>query len=430
MEAIDVAGSTSRGPRTLADELATEAAKGNAKYWTYEVSTDLPAAENDLAQKWGLQNEIVDPGKRLTRAELKRQKEGLSTVQQEQKGKLSRQLADLNHHFNRNPEEVDDDDSPMNQLGEKLLGERCLSGKLVPEEGCLSGELVPDDRCLSGELAPGCLSGKLVPNTCLSSELAGNGEGSDGGRNTSEEDAVVGELFTDELESGLPTKAIVLRRANNNNRGEKIPGLCDGNISSPTWYDRCSEDDNDDGPGPLPPKWSRPFAKKNGPPVLPEIETSDGESLYEEINEKLSDWSRQEEMVTAQAVIVEVTPGPSKAPARNAQRSANSKSVKTRIPASEKKKGVSPEERGPLYEKLKAAARGGRKEAGARRQKTPAFFTQGPEHFRRDKSEKPDGGWFGKTTHGTESDSPDEATDSGGDDGNPPSSPSDSGFDD
>ncbi|KIL54821.1 hypothetical protein M378DRAFT_18522, partial [Amanita muscaria Koide BX008] len=318
----------------------------------------------------------------------------------------------------------------MNQLGEKLLGERCLSGELVPEEGCLSGGLVPNDRCLSGELAPGCLSGKLVPNTCLSSELAGNDESSDGGRNTSEEDAVVGELFTGELESSLPTRAIVLRHANNNNRGEKIPGLCDGNISSPTWYDRCSEDDDDDGPGPLPPKWSRPFAKKNGPPVLPEIETSEGESLYEEINEKLSDWSRQEEMVTAQAVIVEVTPGPSKAPARNAQRSAKSKSVKTRIPASEKKKGVSPEERGPLYEKLKAATRGGRKEAGARRQKTPAFFTQGPEHFRRDESEKPDGGWFGKTTHGTESDSPNEATDSGGDDGNPPSSPSDSGFDD
>jgi hypothetical protein len=86
-------------------------------------------------------------------------------VQEEDKGRLSLRLAELDQYYNRNPEELG------NAEGEPEAGldDIRLSGELAGEN-CLSGQLAEVDR--SEEIAEDRLSGTLTADRRLSGELA------------------------------------------------------------------------------------------------------------------------------------------------------------------------------------------------------------------------------------------------------------------
>lgn len=71
-------------------------------------------------------------------------------------------------------------------------------------------------------------------------------------------------------------------------------------------------------------------------------------------------------------------------------------------PMLKKGKDVDPEEKGELYEKLRSLAEKDKEARVVKKQKT-AVFSMEPERFKREKSEKPDGGWFHATTRSPKS---------------------------
>jgi hypothetical protein len=151
-----------------------------------------------------------------------------------------------------------------------------------------------------------------------------------------------------------------------------------------------------------------------GPPVLPEIETSDDESLVADILDQLREFSDDKPSgIAARAVIVEV------------------KDQEPKGLAESKGKGTHPSEKGPLYDALRRESSG--PSNPGKSHKTPLFL-QGPDRFRRADSEKPAGGWFRAMTKSPEcvssgSDDSDSSSDSGSSDTNDPDNPSPSGSD-
>ncbi|KIL57130.1 hypothetical protein M378DRAFT_172084 [Amanita muscaria Koide BX008] len=157
-------------------------------------------------------------------------------------------------------------------------------------------------------------------------------------------------------------------------------------MSFPSWFEFYEPDE---GPRPPPaPEVPPRAAGKKIPTVLPIIDSSDEESLVDELNEKFDKIMNAAD-ARANAIIVEFDD------------------------AADKGKSVSPEEKGPLSPFMR--------------------FSQGPEHFRRAETEKPEGGYFRATT---QSPGPSRQTRNtrtrpkkGSDDGQePPSSPSSPSF--
>ncbi|KIL61389.1 hypothetical protein M378DRAFT_13564 [Amanita muscaria Koide BX008] len=422
---------------TLAEELMkTDGSRRESKYWTYgTVASSSSTSNKDLARKWGLDDSEDSGGRRQTRSS--RKKGEPSVVQLEERGRLSRKLTNLNHHFNRNPEE----ETESQMSGELLETEERLSGELSDPEQ-LSGGLTAEPDGSSGKLTTGgsslYSSGELIGTEFSSNQLESSEEphsAKEGTPDTEEERREVEMTLTEELDFDDQTSETSTFHAS-----EYIPGLCRGYITYPTWYDLSDEEDQ---LGPIPTGWVTPDEGET-PPRFPEIET-DEESLSDELSIRFDEiFDSINRTFNLNAVIVEVdSPESIK---------AESGSVDIRMEDVKKKgKKVDPAEKGPLYEKLHGKS--SRKKANLKNKRTedrplherlhdatkgrdttkksrksvPAFVSPGPSRFRRDASEKPGGGWFRATTKKSDMESSEISSEgSGGDDTDSPPSSSDS----
>ena len=156
------------------------------------------------------------------------------------------------------------------------------------------------------------------------------------------------------------------------------------------------------------------------PPQLPEIVTTDDESLVADILEQLCEFSDEDSNeIASWAVIVEVTeplpePGPS---------------MEGAFKTKGKGKNTHPKEKWHLYNALHKGAW----VATIGKGHQPLIFAQGPERFKRAKADKPDGGWFHSMTKSptVPSSSESSSDSSSGDDGDEgsPGSPNSSNSD-
>ncbi|KAF8629488.1 hypothetical protein AX17_005652 [Amanita inopinata Kibby_2008] len=234
--------------QTLAEEIAKLGNRKDSKYWTYIPVFDTKASSPELATKWGIDKPTEETEMRQTRA--MRRRKGEPTVSQvEEKGRLSRRLADLNRHFNRAPDE--------------LAMEREM------------------------EIMEECLSGELALNTCLSCSLTS--EGCDNSKQEPEVDSVMEGAFV-----AYPVKPADFGRNLNN--------YVLGQLASPSWYELNG---NEDQLGPLLIEWIKGTSSE-GPPTLPKIESSDSKSLLKVINEQLNDFKSCHSL-DVMALIVEMT---------------------------------------------------------------------------------------------------------------------------
>jgi hypothetical protein len=243
------------------------------------------------------------------------------------------------------------------------------SGDLEEREGHSSGELTPGlnilsedhssreltdgDKCLNGELAL-CLRHDIMNH--LSRQLvvwekrAGSVEG--------ERD-----LLSWELEISLEGMSL---------RQHSSPFL-HLSTPSPSWFDLSNAGDD---LGPVP-DWC------DQPPQLPEIETSDDESLITDILEQLQEFSNEDsDLIASRAMIVEVnelSPGPGPGPSMEGMSKMMGKG-----------KDTHPNEKGPLYNTLHKGAQAAATSKGHQ----SLIFAQGLEQFKHAEADKPDGSWF------------------------------------
>ncbi|KIL62364.1 hypothetical protein M378DRAFT_108377, partial [Amanita muscaria Koide BX008] len=160
MESKTDMSSASTAPRNLAQELEGVGETAESRYWTYGlVPGKAGDTDGDLAAKWGLGETTEGGTVRLTRAARKGQE--FSAVQREDKGRLNRHFADLDHQFNKNPDEVPEatDHGTGNDSEERV--ESYLSGGLVAgnselaQEGAKEGTDVGNMNQTSGTPAEG-----------------------------------------------------------------------------------------------------------------------------------------------------------------------------------------------------------------------------------------------------------------------------------
>ena len=403
-------------PGTLAEELERASGRRRSRYWTYDVVThsesDVGFSTNDLGNKWGNVDGNPEEPRRTRSGRVRRDPVPDS-------GPLSRRIADLHHHFTRNVENFTDNqtipgeypnNSPWREVTATAPDESRLttpapdisarnfsgdlshlSGELVDNESewRSSGELAHNDSRLSGELAPRDLSGELVPS--IENQLGVDLEG--------------GSLI---LHPNLS------HRKQTTSSGEEDKQDAMHNRADASLDDDGSLSDLEYFP-----------VQASDPPRLPEIDTSDEEDLVNEFLSKLRDISDVEyEQINTMAVIVEVKE-------ENAKKGASSPAFTTKMEGAtareHKGKKLDPLETGPRYSEFRSKV--GKQNVS----KTNSLFHQRPEHFRRDDSEKPEGGWFRATTKKANQSSPPYSSDSGSDNGNghgPPSPPGPDSSDD
>jgi hypothetical protein len=150
---------------------------------------------------------------------------------------------------------------------------------------------------------------------------------------------------------------------------------------------------------------------------LPEIDTSDEEDLVDELLSKLRDISDTEyDKIDTMAIIVELKNENTKAGALSPTSNTKTEGAST---SKNNRKDVDHLEADPRCSEYKSKS--DRAEG-----KTNSLFHQRPEHFRRDDSEKPEGGWFRATTKKGKQSSPPDSSDSAsdsGDENEPPGPP-------
>ena len=216
--------------------------------------------------------------------------------------------------------------SPDNSCSSGKLTEwNCLSGQLteddchlsrkLTEESCLSSQLMEDDSCLSGKLTDdsSCSSRELMEQNCLSRKL------------TEEHGAHDKDNYMQDL-------SIVKNK-------ERLHPMS----NAPSWFDLSNGGDD---LGPLP-DWSNLLIHAN-------LDSSDDDSLIDDIIDGLRHVSDDERDIGTHAVIVELRGlgmegGSPTMPKTDDKPDKEKEGIAS---AHSKGKGVHPDEKGPLYHRL------------------------------------------------------------------------------
>ncbi|KIL55874.1 hypothetical protein M378DRAFT_17548 [Amanita muscaria Koide BX008] len=349
--------------------------------WTYvPVATESSQTTEDLAQRWGHSDPDDDDeghSSRLTRARKKEVR--VSVARGEDGGRLSRSFADLGRLFNRNPEDRVRDRN-LDQM-EEVEVDDCLRGILTADNSRLRGNLTMENSEEQPEAG-----GLETEGATLTGDSSATRPPADGSVTRDDLDETLqregGSLF---VAKGV-TRLI-------SDEYDYIPGLNTRRVTFPTWF-ALHESDEELGPLPTFSTNHQEGEAMGHTVLLPEIESSDEDSLVDEMSERFEEiMSAARDNVNASAVLVEVLEEES---ARTNLKASNAWNAEA---GPSKGKGVDPRERGARYEPLRGKPRysgRGRTNANSLR------FSQGPDQFRRADSEKPEGGWFRATTQSPE----------------------------